>query len=209
MRVEQLALGALQTNCYIIYNQDKCIIVDPGGDAGKIIDWISQNQSQPLVILLTHAHFDHIGAVDEIRMKYEVPVYVHQNEAEWLLNPSLNGSQLFFPNSVVRTKQADHFIMGEGDFQMDEFTFRIFETPGHSPGSISFYNEEFQFVIAGDALFNGSIGRTDLPGGDYETLIKSIKTKLLTLPEETIVFPGHGPRTTIKREKLVNPFLQS
>ena len=172
----------------------------------KLIHHIENRKLKPQAILLTHTHFDHIGAVDIVREKYEIPVYVHEKEAEWLLDSGLNGSRLFF-GGEVRLKPADEIIAGEGKMTVGDFDFEVFETPGHSPGSISFYFKEGDFVAAGDALFQGSIGRTDLYGGNYEQLIESIHKKLLVLPEHTIVLPGHGPVTTIQREMDSNPFL--
>lgn len=204
---EQLPLGPLQTNCYLIFNeQNSCLIVDPGEEGTKLIHHIENRKLKPQAILLTHTHFDHIGAVDIVREKYEIPVYVHEKEAEWLLDSGLNGSRLFF-GGEVRLKPADEIIAGEGKMTVGDFDFDVFETPGHSPGSISFYFKEGDFVAAGDALFQGSIGRTNLYGGNYEQLIESIHKKLLVLPEHTIVLPGHGPVTTIQREMDSNPFL--
>lgn len=207
MRWEQIPLGLLQTNCYCIHNEKECIIFDPGAGEDYLINWLDERKLKPLAVFLTHAHFDHIGAVDIVRENYSSPVYIHELEAEWLLDPVLNGSQTFFPNQLVRTKPADQIIYDEKIITIGPFTFEVFETPGHSPGSVSYYVKEEGIIISGDTLFNGSIGRTDLPGGDYQQLMKSINEKLLTLPEHTICLPGHGPVTTIAQEKQKNPFL--
>ncbi|PLR76495.1 hypothetical protein CU633_16175 [Bacillus sp. V3-13] len=207
MKWIQMPLGPLQTNCYIIYNDRKsCLIIDPGEEAGKVISAIEAEELKPQAVLLTHAHFDHIGAVDAVREKFNIPVYVHEKEANWLGDPTLNGSE-FFMAGKVRAKAADHFLAAANQRTIGDFTFQVFETPGHSPGSVSIYFAEAEFVAAGDALFNGSIGRTDLPGGNHDQLIKSIHDHLLTLPEETEVLPGHGPTTTIGAEMDGNPFL--
>ncbi|MDQ0156396.1 MBL fold metallo-hydrolase [Robertmurraya andreesenii] len=206
MNWEQIPLGPLQTNCYIIANKEKkCLIFDPGEEGSKLIRHLEQRKLTPLAILLTHAHFDHIGAVDDIRNRYHIPVYLHEQEKGWLMDPALNGSQ-FFMMGPIKVNPADHVINGEGKMEVGDFSFEVFATPGHSPGSVSYYFED-GFVVSGDALFQGSIGRTDLPGGNHEVLIKSIHEKLLVLPEETQVLPGHGPTTTIESEMDSNPFL--
>ncbi|MFE8695450.1 MBL fold metallo-hydrolase [Cytobacillus sp. FJAT-53684] len=208
MEWHQLPLGPLQTNCYILSKEDNtCLIFDPGEESGKLRRFIEQKQLKPLAIILTHAHFDHIGAVDDTRDEYNIPVYIHEKEADWLLDPALNGSHFFEMGKLVRGKPADHFITDEKELKVGDFSFQIFETPGHSPGSLSFYFKDAGLVISGDALFSGSIGRTDLPGGNQDQLLRSIHEQLLTLPEETIVLPGHGPATTIGQEMDSNPFL--
>ncbi|MBM7604680.1 glyoxylase-like metal-dependent hydrolase (beta-lactamase superfamily II) [Metabacillus crassostreae] len=207
MAWRQLPLGPLQTNCYIYSNSNKeCLIIDPGGDANKLIGILQQQHLKPLAILLTHAHFDHIGAVDEVRNKWGIPVYVHSKEKNWLTDPSLNGSQFFMAGSI-KVSEPDELIRSEGYLTIGDFSLQVFETPGHSPGSVSFYAAEEGIVFSGDALFAGSIGRTDLPGGNHDQLIKSIHDKLLTLPEETIVLSGHGHETSIEQEMESNPFL--
>jgi len=208
MKWKQIPLGPLQTNCYIVYDENKsCLIVDPGDNPKKLATVIEQLELKPEAILLTHAHFDHIGAVDRIRDKYGIKVYIHEKEKDWLSDPALNGSRHFMLNEPIKARPADHLIKDEGVMSLGSFKFEVFETPGHSPGSISIYFSDAEFVLAGDSLFNGSIGRTDLPGGNHNQLIKSIHDKLLTLPEQTEVLPGHGPTTTIGLEMDSNPFL--
>lgn len=208
MKWQRIPLGPLQTNSYILSNANKeCVIFDPGGDGRRLLALIEKQQLKPIAILLTHAHFDHIGAVDDVRAKWDIPVYVHEKEKEWLTNPSLNGSQFFQMGGEITVKAADHLISSEGIFTVGSFTFTLFHTPGHSPGSLSFYLPELDIVFSGDALFAGSIGRTDLPGGNHDQLLASIHKKLLTLNEETMVLSGHGPETTIGAEMDQNPFL--
>lgn len=207
MKWERIPLGPLQTNAYLLSNSNnECIIFDPGSEGEKLIHRIEQKELTPLAILLTHAHFDHIGAVDEVRDRFNVPVYIHEKEQDWLEDASLNGSQ-FFIGDPISVKKADKLISNEKKLDIGSFSFQVFETPGHSPGSVSYFCEEAQAVFSGDALFNGSIGRTDLSGGNHQQLIQSIHEKLLSLREETVVLSGHGPETTICDEMESNPFL--
>lgn len=207
MKWQRVPLGPLATNAYILSNENKeCVVFDPGGDGQKLISILNRQGLKPVAILLTHAHFDHIGAVDEVRNHYDVKVYIHEKEKNWLADSSLNGSRFFMGNEV-RINEADVLLKDEGKLTVGSFTFELFHTPGHSPGSVSFYHQEAEVVFSGDALFAGSIGRTDLPGGNSELLLSSIHKKLLTLPEETIVLSGHGPETTIQAEMDDNPFL--
>jgi hydroxyacylglutathione hydrolase len=208
MKWSQIPLGVLQTNCYIVENENKsCLIFDPGSEGKKLINWLNKRELKPAAILLTHAHFDHIGAVDQVRNQFQIPVYLHEEEEMWLGDPKLNGSKFFISQQPLVVNAADHLLKREELFKINDFEFYIYETPGHSPGSVSFYFEKDGFVVSGDALFKDSIGRTDLPGGNQSTLMKSIHEKLLFLPEETKVLPGHGPVTTIGEEMDSNPYL--
>ncbi|GAF63779.1 metallo beta-lactamase [Bacillus sp. TS-2] len=203
----QLPLGPLQTNAYVLSNEkSEAIIFDPGSESDKLIRRLKEENLKPIAILLTHAHFDHIGAVDDIRKEYSIPVYVSKHEEDWLAKPSKNGSGRFLGDPVV-IDAADHVITEEGSFKVGSFAFHIFHTPGHSPGSLSYYYKKENVLFSGDVLFSQSIGRTDLPGGNHELLLKSIHTKLLDLPEQTYVACGHGQMTTIGMEMDSNPFL--
>ncbi|MDQ0197308.1 MBL fold metallo-hydrolase [Neobacillus ginsengisoli] len=208
MKWSQIPLGVLQTNCYIIENTDQsCLIFDPGSEGKKLINWLTKRSLKPDAIFLTHAHFDHIGAVDEVRDKYKIPVYIHEEEETWLVDPKLNGSKFFTMQNLIQARPADFILKKEEAIKLGDFEFFVYETPGHSPGSVSYYFEKEGFVVSGDALFKSSIGRTDLPGGNQSQLLKSIHEKLLFLPEETEVLSGHGPITTIGEEMDSNPFL--
>ena len=208
MKWSQIPLGVLETNCYIVEDDNgSCLVIDPGSDGKRLIKWLNKRSLKPLAILLTHAHFDHIGAVDAVREQYQIPVYLHEEEEMWLGDPKLNSSQFFIKQSPLKVNPPDYIWKKEEAKKLNTFEFLIFETPGHSPGSVSYYFEKHGFVISGDALFKSSIGRTDLPGGNQSQLLRSIHEKLLFLPEETIVLPGHGPTTTIGEEMDSNPYL--
>ncbi|WP_042345975.1 MBL fold metallo-hydrolase [Bacillus massiliigorillae] len=207
MKYYQLPLGALGTNCYILEDgMGECVIFDPGGEGAKLIQFVKNKSLKPLAVLLTHAHFDHIGAVDDVREAFNIPVYLHKKEEKWLESPALNGSSSFMMGSITQ-KPADVLITKEEELSIGKFTFEMFETPGHSPGSVSYYVRDEGYLFSGDVLFQGSIGRTDLAGGSMEVLMQSIHQKLLPLADDTIVFPGHGGLTTIQDEKDYNPFL--
>ena len=208
MKWQRIPLGPLQTNAYILTNSNKkCLIFDPGGDGQRLNTILRQQGLIPVAVLLTHAHFDHIGAIDDVKANWDVPVYIHEKEKNWLKDPALNGSAYFIPGQEILSKAEPTILPKEGSIEISDFHLELYYTPGHSPGSVSYYNQELGVVFSGDALFQGSIGRTDLPGGSHEQLLSSIHKKLLTLPEETIVLSGHGPETTIEAEMDSNPFL--
>lgn len=208
MHVLQLKTGTIEENCYLVYNDEALLIIDPGADAEMIQEQIKKTQQQPVAILLTHTHYDHIGAVEALRNTYDIPVYVSPLEQEWLGDPILNLSGL------GRHDDMDNIIVSpaEYEFEMKQYrlgnmSFEVVPTPGHSAGSVSFIFDDF--VISGDALFKGSIGRTDLYTGNLEQLLYSITTQLFVLPNEFVVYPGHGEPTTIEHEKTTNPFFNA
>lgn len=205
MKFTNFSLGQLQTNGYIISNNGQALLIDPGAEAVRIIQFLADHRLTPVAILLTHAHFDHIGAVDQLRSQYQIPVYVHPAEKEWLMNPKLNSSS-YFPLGDVKIKPADA-TFDMGDMSIADFNFEVIHTPGHSPGGVTFVFEDQSTLISGDCLFRGGIGRTDLIGGDQRRLFKSIE-KLYQFPDHFSVLPGHGPETTIGYEKKHNPFIK-
>lgn len=181
------------------------MIIDPGAETARIKKFLTDNDLTPIAILLTHAHFDHIGAVDDIREHYRIPVYIHPTEKEWLMNPKLNGSS-YFPLGEVKMKPAD-YLFELGHMSLGAFQFEVIHTPGHSPGGVTFIFEEQATIISGDCLFKEGMGRTDLVGGDQSTLFNSIR-ELYKLPKHFKVLPGHGPDTRIDYEKEHNPFIK-
>ncbi|QPQ30096.1 MBL fold metallo-hydrolase [Lysinibacillus sp. JNUCC 51] len=210
INVRSYSLGPVQTNCYIVSNKNKeCLIFDPGEEADRIIKAIRSNNLKPLAIFLTHAHFDHIGAVDAVRKAFDVPLWIHEKEVSWLGDPTKNGSSKYaaLPDYIVDAPAEENIIKKEQLFEISDFYFKAIFTPGHSPGSISYIFENDGIAIVGDTLFEQGVGRTDLIGGSTKTLLTSIHDKLLTLPEDTIIYPGHGNYTTVGTEMETNPFL--
>ncbi|ULL18793.1 MBL fold metallo-hydrolase [Paenibacillus sp. H1-7] len=206
LKIEPFSLGPLGTNAYLLSRpaENKGIIIDPGMNPKPLIKRIEGMEIE--AILLTHAHFDHIGGVDEIRKLKGCPVYLHDAEAEWLTNPKLNGSARWPELGAPIVTDPAEYALDEGQvLKLLGLELKVMHTPGHSPGSVSFLLGPHLF--GGDVLFRLSVGRTDLPGGRTETLMDSIHMKLFELPDETIVYPGHGVKTTIGYEKENNPYV--
>ncbi|MDQ0196711.1 MBL fold metallo-hydrolase [Paenibacillus wynnii] len=206
LNIRNYNLGPLQTNAYLLTGADpkRGIIIDPGMNPAGLIRNIEGMEIE--AILLTHAHFDHMGGVDEIRKLKNCPVYLHALESEWLTNPKLNGS-LMWPNvSPLLTTDPAEFDLAEGQtLKLIGMDFRVYHTPGHSPGSVSFLCGNDLF--SGDVLFRLGVGRTDLPGGKERDLFDSIRGKLFKMDDEVKVYPGHGSRTTIGFERERNPYV--
>jgi len=204
---QTFALGALQTNAYVVVGSDKAraVVIDPGAPDGALLRKLDGLKVE--AILLTHAHFDHIGGVDHLRKKHGCPVYLHPAEKDWLGDPAKNGSARWSEvTPPVSTDAAEHELADGQRLELIGETFLVKHTPGHSPGSVGFLVGDLLF--AGDALFRRSVGRTDLPGGNAEQLVRSIREKLYVLPEDTLVLPGHGPETTIGEERGENPYVR-
>ncbi|MEG0254917.1 MAG: MBL fold metallo-hydrolase [Vagococcus sp.] len=206
IQVKQIITGPIEENCYLIYNNKNLLIVDPGNDAPIIKKEIETLGCDVAAILITHAHYDHIGALEDIREFYHAPVYINPIEQEWLSNPELNLSGLMRHNDIpsVICQPAEFEFKNYESYTLGDMTFKVVPTPGHSPGSVSFIFDDF--VVTGDALFSGSIGRTDLPFGSTEDLLNAVQTELFTLPDEFAAYPGHREPTTIGKERLTNPF---
>lgn len=207
MQIQSMSLGPLGTNCYIVHDRENALIIDPGGDSKLVIDFLRNENLTPTAILLTHAHFDHIGAVDKLRSYFNIDVHLHAEEADWLEEPRLNGS-FRFVGKEISTKQPDQ-LLTQGMMHVPSFEFEVIHTPGHSPGSVSFIFHKEQVVFSGDVLFQQGIGRTDLTGGSLEQLEASIRNNLYTLDDAYTVYPGHGSKTTIGAEKRNNPFVSA
>ena len=210
MKIDRLILGAYQTNCYILRDSEPakdCLIIDTGLEAGELVDFLRENKLNPAAVVLTHGHVDHITGLAELRKSWpEIKVYIHKLDAEMLTETRSNLSAV--TGAPFSTQPAD-CVIEEGDvIEQAGIKLQVFHTPGHTPGGICLYSKNEGIVFVGDTLFASSVGRTDMPGGSTTQLIKSIKQKLLTLPGETVVYPGHGPVTTIRDEKAHNPFLQ-
>lgn len=210
MELLALTVGPVQANCYFLIGENReTIIFDPGAEADEIKNVIEENELKPYAIVLTHAHFDHIGAVNEIRETYGIPLYQSSIEKDWLANPLLNASARYPQlDEVVIDKPAEFYLDTMGPTQIGSFECDVQHVPGHSPGSLIFIFKENGFAFVGDAIFQGSIGRTDFPYGSQETLVGGIKKHILTLPGETVLFPGHGDPTTVEQEIAHNPFLK-
>ena len=203
MSIDVIEVGDFITNCYLIYEADQAIILDPGDDAPQIIELIEKRNVKLDKIILTHGHIDHIKGLPELRHWAKVPVLIHQEDANMLTEARKNLS--YYHDTAFTTKPADELLVEGDEITVGNNKFTVLHTPGHTPGGISLLTDGI--VFSGDALFFGSIGRTDFPGSDHRTLIEAIQHKLMTLPPETVVYPGHGPQTTIGQEKEANPWL--
>ena len=203
-------LGDFQTNSYVLTaSQDSkdCLVIDTGLEAEALIGYLDENQLNPVAVVLTHGHADHVVGVEDLREKFpDIKVVIHKDDAEMLTRPTLTMSTL--AGRMLKTAAAEVIIENEGPIEFAGINLEVIHTPGHTRGGICLYSAADGVVFAGDTLFATSIGRTDLPGGNYDQLIEGIKTKLLTLPEETKVFTGHGPATTIATEKKFNQYLR-
>lgn len=208
MILEMLTVGPFQENCYIVGDETtgEGALVDPGDEAARIAIAVEQTNLEITQILITHAHIDHVGAVAALVEEYACPVLMH-SEAEPMLK-QLPTQAMMMGLRFGKVPNVDRHIEEEEVIKVGGLELQSLYTPGHAPGHLAFYIEGEGVVLSGDALFAGSVGRVDLPGGSMEVLMKSIEERLLTLPDETKVYSGHGPQTTIGNEKSYNPFLQ-
>ena len=206
-RIAHMVIGQVATNCYLLYNNEtrKTIMVDPPEQGAKLYETLKQNQLELEAILLTHGHFDHVGGVNELRKTAKVPVYIYSGEADLAESPSLNCSSSMSRSISVK---ADKTVEDGELLQFPDMPeIKVIHTPGHTAGSVCFYLESEGILICGDTLFQESVGRTDLPTGSQSALVKSIREKIFVLPENVIVYPGHGDETTIGYEKVNNPYV--
>lgn len=206
MIIEQLEVGPIMANCYILGCEEtgKAAVVDPGDDADRILRLLADRKLTVAAIVNTHGHFDHVGGNQRLKAATDAPLMIHAGDAPMLKRLAADASM--FGLSAENSPAPDRTV-DEGDsVEFGKLSLTVLHTPGHSPGGIALRGDGCVFV--GDTLFAGSIGRTDLPGGNYETLIRSVREKLFVLPDDTRVFCGHGPETTIGREKKHNPFFR-
>jgi hydroxyacylglutathione hydrolase len=204
--IKTLALGPIMANCFIVgcENTKSAVVIDPGDEVTKILMSLADSKLTVKYIINTHGHFDHVGANKRLKDATGAPILIHKSDADMLAQVSL--SAMAFGMSGENSPPADRTIEEGDKITFGDITLTVLHTPGHSLGGVSLCGGGVVFV--GDSLFAGSIGRTDFPGGDYDTLITSIKTKLFPLGDDVVVYSGHGPATTIGREKRFNPFLQ-
>ncbi|NLC38860.1 MAG: MBL fold metallo-hydrolase [Clostridia bacterium] len=205
MLIKRLQVGVLATNCYVLGCEEtrEAAVIDPGGDGEKILQEIASLQLQLKFIINTHGHGDHIAANGELKEATGAKILIHEGDAGFLTDP--RKSLLSYSASSVQGTSADQLLQDGDQIKIgEEITLQVIHTPGHTPGCICL--DEGEYLFTGDTLFAGSIGRTDLPGGSYRSLIESVQEKIFTLPGDRIIYPGHGPETTLAEEKASNPF---
>jgi glyoxylase-like metal-dependent hydrolase (beta-lactamase superfamily II) len=209
LEIEAFVLGPYETNCYLVRRSEGrgCWIFDAGFEPGELIERVRALGLTPRALLLTHAHADHIAGVSAVVSAFPgTPVWIHREESRWLSEPELNLSA--FMGRPVTCPGPDRGLDEGETLEVAGLSWRVLHVPGHSPGSAAFHCAAAGVAVSGDALFAGSIGRTDFPGCSFEALERSIREKLYTLPGATVILPGHGPSTTIAREKLSNPYVR-
>lgn len=206
MIIKRLQAGIYGANCYIIHSDDGySVVVDPAGDVGDIMTYIGDNSLKVEAIILTHGHGDHIGGVAELRNKLKVPVMIHADDEDMVKDGNLNLSSSMAMGDV--SFEPDRLLQDGDIIKIGEKELKIIHTPGHTKGGICLLIDDI--LITGDTLFQGSIGRTDLYGGDFDILMDSIMNKIMVLPDETKIYPGHGAHSSIRAEKMNNPFIKS
>ncbi len=204
LQIEKMEVGAFAANCYLVACKETRygVIIDPGAEGKQIIKQVERMGMTVKYIMNTHGHIDHVGSNMEIKNAFDVPVLVHEKDAAMFRSPQ---ASLAIFTGKGKLKPPDQTFQEGDEFQVGRLTIRILETPGHTPGSVTLDINARLFT--GDTLFAGSIGRTDLPGGSYRQIIDSIKQKILVYRDDTVVYPGHGPLTTVEEERQFNPFL--
>ena len=206
LKIGRMMLGVCQTNCYFVYREgsSKVIFIDPADYGEQIFKAMKDNGFEVAAILLTHGHFDHIWGCSKLRQLTSAPVYAYEGEEDVLLSSDLNVSA---GAGRACTVKANTLLKDGEEVTIEGMTFKLIATPGHTQGSCCYYFEEANMLISGDTLFEESVGRTDLPTGSMSTLVRSVKDKLFELPDDVVVYPGHGDSTTIGHEKKYNPFI--
>ena len=208
--VKKFSVNQFQENSYVVSDETGyCLVVDAGfffqKEIDEVLNYLHTQNLKPVGLVNTHCHFDHLMGVDFIRNKFGIPFECHKDDAFWLPLASVQARS--FGITMPEMANADHFFQADQELHFGNSFLQVIHVPGHSPGHVVFYSPGNQFLMAGDVLFHSSIGRSDLPGGNYDQLVRSIKEKLLVLPPETIVWSGHGVETSIGFEKLNNPYL--
>ena len=212
MKINHYVVGQVQTNCYIVINEEnkECFIIDPGASAKQLAERIRKDGFTPVAVLLTHGHFDHAGAAEELAKEFGVKVYAHEAEKDTLQNPQKNVSWMV---GASESYHADVFLKDEEVITLAGFEIKVLHTPGHTEGGCCYYVASESVVFTGDTLFAQSVGRTDFPGGSMSQIVRSITEKLMTLNEvgnletDIMVYPGHNDPTTIETERMNNPYL--
>lgn len=206
LKIEQYVVGLIQTNCYFAINEDtkELFIVDPGAEADRIITMIKEKGLKPVAVILTHGHFDHASGAEKIAKEFDIQIIAHEAEKETLENPSINMCGMLRGNESY---YADYYVKDGEVLHLAGFDVKVLHTPGHTKGGCCYYIETEKTVFSGDTLFCESVGRSDFPGGSASVLVRSIEEKLMPMPEDTKVYPGHNEITTIGWEKMNNPFL--
>lgn len=209
LQIKTFEFSPIQENTYVLYNEHKeCVVIDPGcysdDEKSELSDFIEKMGLLPKMLLNTHCHLDHVFGNRYVAEKFGLTLHIHRDE-EYVLEFAPKSGLLY--NLPFDNYSGKRLYLAEGDIlKLGNDELRVIEAPGHSPGHICFYCAAQHFIISGDVLFNGSIGRTDLPGGNHQVLLQNIREKLFTLPPETVVYCGHGPETNIGQEKKYNPF---
>ncbi|MCK4739442.1 MAG: MBL fold metallo-hydrolase [Deltaproteobacteria bacterium] len=204
----RLVVGPLDVNCYVLWNKatKEAVIIDPGGDGDMIAKEVNDRSLKPVRIINTHGHFDHIGSNAELVRLFGVGLAIHSDDVELLERAPMMASQYGLPAPEV--EKPELLLEDKATLSIGDISIEVLHTPGHSRGGVCFYIPSAGVIITGDTLFAASIGRTDLPGGDFDTLIASIKNKIMPLPDSVRIFPGHGGESSVGDEKLINSFLQ-
>jgi hydroxyacylglutathione hydrolase len=211
--ITPFVLGDYQTNCFVVTASraasgevGACWIVDCGLEPDEMFEWIDRNNLKPAAILLTHSHLDHIAGVDQALSRFgKLPLYIHEAEADFCSDPMLNLSALI--GMPVTCTEPNHYLKNGDTLRLGDSSWRVLHTPGHSPGGACFIHDESKQAIVGDTLFAGSIGRFDFPTSDPDALRNTIQNVLMKLPDDMTIYPGHGPKTTIGRERRTNPYV--
>lgn len=209
VEIKSFELGPYGTHSYVVrkVGSRNCWVIDPSFDPEPLVACLRKEELKPLAVVLTHAHCDHIAGIPDVLAAFPgTPVWIHEAEKDWLENPELNLSA--FSDEPLSMGAPARLLQDNETLNLEGHPWRVMHTPGHSPGSITLYSEGARAAIVGDALFAGSVGRTDFPGCSFEELESSIRTRLYTLPGEVVIHPGHGPASTIDRERRTNPFVR-